>query len=209
MPAEESSPVFYIRFWEEISSEVEPEHLEALRAALGAVPTATLMVDVSGRIPGDVEVLEFAAVMLGKFRGVAWDDYTFHCWTLAEIQSGAKVQGHSFFDYNGWYLERPIRPALPEGWHYPDDETAQMLHAELLIELPLGHLLHGKSVMTFAWRDGATDDVLFRHIDEPERFTVIHLSWLGRTEINAEHPRVEFDGTFDAFIAEEKRLLGT
>ena len=54
----------------------------------------------------------------------------------------------------------------------------------------------------------ATDDVLFRHTDEPERFTVIHLSWLGRTEINSKHPTVEFDGTFAEFLAEEKRLYG-
>ena len=82
------------------------------------------------------------------------------------------------------------------------------LHAELLRELPPGHLLAGRTVETFAWRDGTTDDVLFRHTDEPERFTVIHLSWLGRTEINAEHPTVEFDGTFAGFLSEEKRLYG-
>ena len=95
------------------------------------------------------------------------------------------------------------RPKLPEGWFYPDSETADGLHAELQRELPPGHFLHGLEVQTFAWRDGATDDVLFRHTAEPERFTVIHLSWLGRTEINVKHPTVEFDGTFEEFIADE------
>ena len=94
------------------------------------------------------------------------------------------------------------------GWFYSDPPTAQRLHAELLRELPLGHLLHGRAVETFASRAGATDDVLFRHTDQPERFTIIHLSWLGRTEINAQHPTVEFDGTFAEFIAEEERLYG-
>lgn len=100
------------------------------------------------------------------------------------------------------------RPALPLGWFYPDNETAQKLHFELQMELPAGHLLDGQAVETFAWREGATDDVLFRHMDEPDRFTVIHLSWLGRTEINPLHPTVQFDGTFAGFLAEEKRLYG-
>ena len=102
----------------------------------------------------------------------------------------------------------PSCPALPQGWSYPDHDTALNLHAELLRELPPGHVLTGREVETFAWREGATDDVLFRHTDEPDRFTVIHLSWLGRTEINAEYPAVEFDGTFAEFLAEEKRLYG-
>lgn len=100
------------------------------------------------------------------------------------------------------------RPALPEGWFYPDDDAVRELHAELQRELPPGHLLAGRPVETFAWREGATDDVLFRHTGEPDHFTVIHLSWLGRTEINAVHPTVEYDGTFAGFLADEKRLYG-
>lgn len=102
----------------------------------------------------------------------------------------------------------PFRPALPEGWFYPDLATAQGLYAELQQELPPGHLLYGRAVETFAWREGATDDVLFRHLDEPKRFTVIHLSWRGHTEINAQYPTVEFDGTFEEFSAMEERLYG-
>lgn len=99
-------------------------------------------------------------------------------------------------------------PALPSGWSYPDDETAQYLYAELRRELHPGHRLAGRPAETFAWRDGATDDVLFRHTHEPDRFTVIHLSWLGRTEINAGFPAVEFDGAFAGFLAEEEGLSG-
>ena len=98
-------------------------------------------------------------------------------------------------------------PALPEGWFYPDAATGEELLAELQRELPSGHLLYGRTVQTFAWRQGATDDVLFRHVDEPQRFTVIHLSCSGRTEVEA-HPTVQFDGTFAGFIAEEQRLYG-
>jgi hypothetical protein len=101
-----------------------------------------------------------------------------------------------------------FRPALPVGWFYPDAETARSLHGELQRELPTGHLLAGLTVETFAWREHATDDVLFRHVQEPKRFVIIHLSWLGRTEINAEHPTVEFDGTFEEFLVNEEACYG-
>ena len=104
--------------------------------------------------------------------------------------------------------ELPPRPALPLGWYYPDAEDAQALITEFQRELPPGHLLDGVPVDVFAWREGATDDVLFRHRNQTDRFTVIHLSWLGRTEINAQHPTVAFDGTFAEFLAEDERLYG-
>jgi hypothetical protein len=66
-------------------------------------------------------------------------------------------------------------------------------------------LLDGVPVSTFATR-GGIDDVLFRHRDDPGRFTVIHLSWLGQTEINALQPTVEFDGSFAVFLAKEARV---
>jgi hypothetical protein len=104
--------------------------------------------------------------------------------------------------------DSPPLPALPAGWHYPEDAAiAASLHAELQRELPPGHLLFRQTVETFAYRHGS-DDVLFRHRDQSQRFTVIHLSWIGKQEINAQHPTVEFDGTFEGFCAEEKRLYG-
>jgi hypothetical protein len=99
----------------------------------------------------------------------------------------------------------PEHHELPQGWFWPDTDETHSLHAELQRELPPGHILYGVPVITFATRRGI-DDVLFRHRDEPDRFTVIHLSWLGRTEINAEHPTVEFDGSFSEFLAEEERI---
>jgi len=101
--------------------------------------------------------------------------------------------------------EASERYELPEGWSTPDPDEARRLHEELQRELPPGHLLHGLPVSTFAASDGI-DDVLFRHRSEPDRFTVIHLSWLGRTEINAQHPTVEFDGTFEEFRSEQARI---
>jgi hypothetical protein len=100
----------------------------------------------------------------------------------------------------------PEHCELPEGWFRPDMDETRSLHAELQRELPPGHILYGVPVVTFATRRGI-DDVLFRHQNEPDRFTVIHLSWLGRTEINAQHPTVEFDGSFSDFLAEEERIV--
>ena len=99
-------------------------------------------------------------------------------------------------------------PALPEGWFYPEDlAIAASLEAELQRELPPGHLIFGVPVAVFAHRHGS-DDVLFRHRDQPERFTVIHLTWTRKREINAEHPSVCYDGSFEGFVAEERRVYG-
>ena len=99
------------------------------------------------------------------------------------------------------------RSALPSGWYYPEEEIARGLHAELQRELSTGHLLFGRSVETFAYRRDQ-DDVLFRHQDEPDRFTIIHLTWIGKREINAEHPSVCFDGSFERFFATEESFYG-
>ena len=98
--------------------------------------------------------------------------------------------------------------ALPVGWYLADAEEAKRLLDELHRELPRGHVLHGVPVDTFAHRRGATDDVLFRHVSEPDRFTIIHLTWIGRTELDARYPRVEYDGSFDGFMAYEKANWG-
>lgn len=100
LPRGSSTPVLYLCFYDDLLTEAEPADVDALTASLGMMPAVTVMVNVSGRVPGDVEVREFAALMLTEFRGVAWDDYTCYCWTLSEIQSGAKADGHTFFDYD-------------------------------------------------------------------------------------------------------------
>jgi len=110
LPRGSSAIVLYLGFDDDFLAEAQPADLEALTVSLGMMPTVTVMVDVSGRVPGDVEVRKFAAFMLSEFHGVAQDDYTCHCWTLSEIQSGATVEGHTFFDYDGWHHERHNRP---------------------------------------------------------------------------------------------------
>ena len=97
--------------------------------------------------------------------------------------------------------------SFPPGWVCPDPDWAAALDAEFRQELPPGHLLHGRRVELVAARE-ATDDVLFRHPDEPDRFTVVHLTWLGREVIDPDHPWVEYDGDFAGFAAWEWRMLG-
>lgn len=99
------------------------------------------------------------------------------------------------------------RTALPEGYYYPEEAEAQHFHAELQRELPPGHLLYGVPVQTFASRDGS-DDTVFQHCNESTRFTVVHLTWIGKTEINPEHPAIVFDGTFAEFLADEESNYG-
>jgi hypothetical protein len=94
---------------------------------------------------------------------------------------------------------------LPAGWFYSDPEQAVIHHAELCRELPRGHLLYGVPVEVVAHREG-TDDILCRHVNDTDRFTVIHLSWLMREEIGPNHPTVEVDGNLDDFYAYERRF---
>lgn len=94
---------------------------------------------------------------------------------------------------------------LPEGWFLATDEESSNLHDELLRELSEGHLLQAKPLTVVASRRGATDDILCRHLGETERYTVIHLSWSMKTEINSDHPFVEMDGSFSDFLDYEDR----
>jgi hypothetical protein len=96
---------------------------------------------------------------------------------------------------------------LPEGWFASDPTRSASLLGELEREVPPGHLLHGVRIEVVAHREG-TDDILCRQLDEPSRFTVIHLSWLGHEEIDTQHPAVEADGDFDSFLAYEARFAG-
>ncbi len=87
----------YIGFYDDLLVESEDEDLVMLEEALGSLPDVSLMVDVSGRIPGEAEVWEISRLVLNQFRGVAWDDTIDHCWTLAEIESNAVFHEHRFF----------------------------------------------------------------------------------------------------------------
>jgi hypothetical protein len=98
--------------------------------------------------------------------------------------------------------------ALPEGWVRTSGDRARRLVEELQRELPPGHALSHVPIETFADRDGASDDVLFRRVDNPARFVVVHLTWRGRTEIDPRWPCVVFEGTFEEFVDYDSQHWG-
>lgn len=97
---------------------------------------------------------------------------------------------------------------LPEGWFRASADEARRLFDELRRELPRDHVLHGVAVEAFAHRGGTRDDVLFRRIEDPARFVMVHLTWRGCTEVDARWPSVVFEGTFDEFLADDELEKG-
>ena len=102
-------------------------------------------------------------------------------------------------------LETEELPPLPAAWEAVSGTEAAGLVAELQSEAIPGHPLFGVPVRAVAAATG-NDDVLFRHQDEPDRFTVAHLTWRQGPEIDARHPTVEFAGTWAQFVAEQQRI---
>ena len=82
-------------------------------------------------------------------------------------------------------------------------ERAAHLLAELKREVTVGHSLYEAPVDVIAC-SGAADDVLLRYREQPQRFAVVHLTWIGGAEVDLRFPSVEFEGTFDGFIAAYK-----
>jgi hypothetical protein len=96
-------------------------------------------------------------------------------------------------------------PLLPPHWSRWAEYEPELLLAELQRELPLGHVLFGLKLEPYAARRGC-DDVAFRHCEERDTITVVHLTWIGRTEINADFPCVEFQGSSQEFVDHYTRL---
>lgn len=96
---------------------------------------------------------------------------------------------------------------LPEGWFYATEEESKSLWNELQKELPEGHILFKKPIQVIAHRHGATDDILCKHLDEADRYTVIHLTWSMKTEIDERFPMVETDGSFAEFVDYESKFI--
>jgi hypothetical protein len=110
-PRGSASPILYIGYYDDMELEWEKKDLDVLRSSLGQLPDLIVAADISGRVPGDAEVREFVSFMLRHFRGVATDDYSSpYPWTLAEIESGARVSGLTFFDYKGYRFEPESGP---------------------------------------------------------------------------------------------------
>ena len=77
----------------------EPEQWAALAETLGTERFVSVVADVTGRVPGRVEVEALVVGLLRRFDGVATHDYDEHPWTRDEIERGAYVGPRRFFDY--------------------------------------------------------------------------------------------------------------
>lgn len=86
---------------------------------------------------------------------------------------------------------------LPDGWGGLTAEQVSGFAAELALELRPLHRLYGVPMQAVAVSD-ASDDALFRHTDEPDLFSVVHLTWTGKQE-QGHWPVVTFTGTFAQF----------
>jgi hypothetical protein len=112
-----------------------------------------------------------------------------------------------------------VKNDLPEGW-FDDPEEIHEKHLEYFRELPGSkpqlHPLAGVPVVVVAYREG-NDDILVRllrsvQLDSADHksakelasgdFCVVHLTWSLRQEV-ADHPTLEFAGSFEAFMAWE------
>jgi hypothetical protein len=76
----------------------DSSEMQSLEAALGQLPTWSVVCDVSGRISGDLEIRSLVLELLAD-GGVALDDYSEHCWTATEIAQDLQHDGLRFFDY--------------------------------------------------------------------------------------------------------------
>jgi hypothetical protein len=112
-----------------------------------------------------------------------------------------------------------MKNVLPEGW-FDDPVEIHEKYLEYFRELPGSkpqlHPLTGVPIVVVAYREG-NDDILVRLLKSvtipssntkaPLDFTsgdycVVHLTWSHRQEV-ADHPTLEFAGSFEAFVAWE------
>jgi hypothetical protein len=99
-------PCLYIHLYRDGPLEHEPDEWSDLVRQFGGEPAVGVIAYVSGRHPGDEQAAAFVVGLLARFSGAAMDEYTTHLWSLAELREGRRVQGHPYFDYNGWFAER-------------------------------------------------------------------------------------------------------
>lgn len=77
-------------------SDWDPEHVRAVVEALGREPSYFVQVDVSGRLPGFLEVGSLCISLLGLRGGIAVGDYSVRGWTLPDILNSS-LHGRAFF----------------------------------------------------------------------------------------------------------------
>ena len=77
------------------------------------------------------------------------------------------------------------QPGLPEGWMPLPADDAHDTRAELLREIPTGHVLAGRKLFPIARR--SSDDVLIRTTGPDPTLWEVHMTW--RNETDPQWPR--------------------
>lgn len=100
----QGDPVLYITFDQnnlinELRCEERQDTQEFLTLLEERRLNLVLIINISGRHPGNEEVLVLLQTIFKKHEGVALDDHTSHAWTLEEITNGYRYQNLTFFDY--------------------------------------------------------------------------------------------------------------
>ncbi|OXJ28393.1 hypothetical protein CFB82_32830 [Burkholderia sp. HI2714] len=93
---------------------------------------------------------------------------------------------------------KPDQAPDADGWCRFDDPSRECdthharIQAELEIEIHPEHPFYRRNLKVIAHALGC-DDVICTHVDEPGRYSVLHLTWGGRPEIGT-CPTIDFDG---------------
>lgn len=93
---------------------------------------------------------------------------------------------------------KPDQAPGADGWCRFDDPSRECdthharIQAELEIEIHPEHPFYRRNLKVIAHALGC-DDVICTHVDEPGRYSVLHLTWGGRPEIGT-CPTIDFDG---------------
>ncbi len=95
-------------------------------------------------------------------------------------------------------LSRKQLEVLPEGWYLTDEED-DAFTKELFTELVEGHPLFGKLSKVIAHQDRVQDDVLCKHIDEENLYSMVHLTWSQRGEFDS-CPSFDMGFTWEEFV---------
>lgn len=103
--SKENDPILYIRVDQEFSllNEFDEDEVGFEKLVEIINNYIIVIIDISGRHNGKIELIEFINNCLLNRNGYVMDDYTYHLWTIDEINGNKLVENHPFFDYNGWY----------------------------------------------------------------------------------------------------------
>lgn len=101
------------------------------------------------------------------------------------------------WSHESWRKE--MKP-LSQGWYLTDEEDDSYTK-ELHKELAKGHPLYGQSLKVIVHQDRAHDDVLCKHLEKKDAYSMVHLTWSGSAECEG-YPTYTLGLTWEMFLQE-------